>query len=208
MLIGINGEKGSGKSAAGNHLVVAHDFKPVAFADLVKHVAKDLFPSLTHAQCWGSLEDKERVDPAIGKAPRWIFQRVGTEVGREGDMGAFAQMGVPALSVRAALKFWGVTPGPTAWIDATLNGLGALDEEDNYVITDVRFPNEAEAVRARGGKVIRIERPDFATGELEDHPSETQVKHCVYDVLVVNDKHLGHLYDQVSGAYASFRKNA
>lgn len=206
MLIGLNGEKGSGKSAAGNHLIVAHNFRPVAFGDVLKHVARDLFPRLTHAQCWGSLEDKERVDPVLGKAPRWIFQRVGTEVGREGNMDAFVQMGVPALSVRAALRFWAVTPGPTAWIDATLVG---LDEEDaDYVITDVRFPNEADVIRARGGKVIRIERPGFATGEFQDHPSESEVKNCAYDALVVNDKHLGHLYDQISATYERLRSTS
>lgn len=39
----------------------------------------------------------------------------------------------------------------------------------NWIVTDVRFENEAQAIRDRGGKLIRLHR-DEDTG---DHPSET-----------------------------------
>jgi hypothetical protein len=34
----------------------------------------------------------------------------------------------------------------------------------------VRFPNEAEALRARGGVLVEVRRP--GVGPLSDHPSE------------------------------------
>ena len=42
-------------------------------------------------------------------------------------------------------------------------------EYPNWIITDVRFPNEAEAIKSRGGVLIRVER-NKDTGT---HPSET-----------------------------------
>lgn len=42
----------------------------------------------------------------------------------------------------------------------------------NWIITDVRFPNEAQAILARGGKLIRIERD---VCQKIDHPSETSL---------------------------------
>lgn len=41
----------------------------------------------------------------------------------------------------------------------------------NWIITDVRFPNEVKAIKDRGGIVIRIERPEI--GWTGDHESET-----------------------------------
>jgi hypothetical protein len=42
----------------------------------------------------------------------------------------------------------------------------------NWIITDVRFPNEAQAIVDRGGIMIRINRTDKSRINA-DHPSET-----------------------------------
>lgn len=63
------------------------------------------------------------------------------------------------------------------WVDATLRGYG-LNKwhygeliDANWVIPDVRFPNELDAIHSLGGKVIRISKP--GVGPLNDHQSET-----------------------------------
>lgn len=38
----------------------------------------------------------------------------------------------------------------------------------NWIITDCRFPNEAKAVKDRGGIVIRVNRPKFIIGKVYD----------------------------------------
>lgn len=44
--------------------------------------------------------------------------------------------------------------------------------EPNWIITDVRFPNEADAILAKGGLVIRVNRNSYEPKE-EEHRSET-----------------------------------
>lgn len=56
------------------------------------------------------------------------------------------------------------------WIRAAFRGV----ESKRVVIPDVRYPNEAEAIKARGGLVIRIDRPRrVLEGDLAKHASET-----------------------------------
>ena len=76
------------------------------------------------------------------------------------------------------------------------------------VVTDVRFPNEAAAIRRAGGAVVRVTRAGagagagLAAGRGERHASETALdgpagRACV-DFTVVNDGDLDALY----GAFA------
>ena len=192
-LLGLVGRKGSGKDTVGDYLVARHGFVRSAFADPVKWVARDLWPHLTVEQCWGPIELKEAVDAMLGVSPRWLLQRIGTEVGRNGDLATFAGLGVSPARMQEALDRHGVVPGPSAWVDALFRTLGAADT----VITDVRFPNEAEAVWAHNGCVLKLLRPDFDTGVGNDHPSEQEVDACTFDYLVRNDRDVPALHAKV-----------
>lgn len=76
-------------------------------------------------------EAKEKVVEDFGKSPREMMQTLGTEWGR-------------------------MLVSSDIWVTALMR---QLNEEDNYVIDDVRFTNEAAAIHARGGKVVRVVRP-------------------------------------------------
>ena len=191
IVFGITGKKGSGKDTAAWWLINECGFVRIAFADPVKRVAKQLFPHLTDEQCWGSIESKETIDPITGVTPRWIFQKVGTEIGREGQLDYFDGLGVRGYTVAAALNQFQVRPGLTAWIDAAFTG---LDPDGRYVLSDVRFPNEAEAVRTHGGTVWRIHRPGASTGKEENHASETEIDNIYADHDIYNDGTITDLY--------------
>lgn len=193
MIIGIVGRKGAGKDTIGERLVEQHGFKRVAFADPVKWIARSLFPTLTHEQCWGPIAVKEAFDPALGATPRQLLQLIGTEVGRQGQLDVLVPFGVPALHVIVALERFHVAPGPTAWIDALARN---LQLGVSHVVTDVRFPNEAEAVR-KYGLVVRVTRPGFDTGVRNDHASETEVDACAYDMEILNSGTLEDLHAKV-----------
>lgn len=79
-----------------------------------------------------------------GRTPRQAMQTLGTEWGR--------QLVAPDLWTRA-------------WARAA-NGLPLV------VADDVRFPNEAEAIRARGGIVIEITSPCAGSASGSSHASE------------------------------------
>lgn len=72
----------------------------------------------------------------------------------------------------------------------------------NWIITDVRFPNEARAIKARDGILIRIERDYVLRGGPEDpknqHPSETALDgYQDWDYIIQNDGTIKDLVEKV-----------
>lgn len=59
-----------------------------------------------------------------------------------------------------------------------------IKEFPNWIVTDVRFPNEAEAIKKAGGKIIRIERPGFKA--LNQHLSEISLDRWDFDYKIIN----------------------
>jgi hypothetical protein len=78
---------------------------------------------------------------------------------------------------------------PNVWVASLLN---KYDEDQNWVITDVRFPNEADAVREHGGVLIRINRDLENTS---DHTSETALDDYGFDLVIDNNGTLEELKD-------------
>ncbi len=56
----------------------------------------------------------------------------------------------------------------------------------NWIITDVRFPNEAQAIKDKGGIVVRIDRPDNPTSP-SNHSSEVALDNWDFDMNIVNE---------------------
>jgi len=63
-----------------------------------------------------------------------------------------------------------------------------------WIITDMRFPNEMEAVVARGGITIRVVRPGTSVGT---HPSEIALDDAKFDYEIINDGTIADLIDKV-----------
>ncbi len=62
------------------------------------------------------------------------------------------------------------------------------DTLPNWVITDCRFPNEAKAVKDKGGLVIRIDR--LGVGPVNGHVSETALDDYAFDYKICNGSDL------------------
>ena len=67
-------------------------------------------------------------------------------------------------------------------------------EYPNWIITDLRFPNEIEAIVERKGITIRVNRPGIS---LLDHPSETSLDNAEFDYTIVNDSTIEDLVIKV-----------
>lgn len=98
----------------------------------------------------------------FGRSPRQLLQTLGTDWGRE----------------RVSPEVW-VALAAERWCRAIAAGVPLV------VVPDVRFPNEAAAIRAAGGEVWLIHRPD--AGEVSAHSSESGLPLAAIDRLVVND---------------------
>lgn len=155
MLLGLVGFARAGKDSVANILVRDHGYTKMGFADGVRDMAKAIDPFVevrhpnradTHFARYSAVLQESGYEAAKANPDvRRLLQRIGTE------------------AVRSVL-------GPDVWVNRTLD---LSDGMRDVVISDVRFPNEANAIRAAGGIVVRIERPGY--GGTDPHPSEAQV---------------------------------
>lgn len=162
ILIALAGEKGSGKDTAAKALVEV-GFRNAKMAGGLKEMLRAylryrLAPeALIERMLEGDL--KETPSPYLnGRTPRHAMQTLGTEWGRE-------------------------RMSPTFWIDALRDHLGPVRRA---VITDVRFPNEADWAKAQGATVIGVERQQDRP-LADQHASETQIAGLRVDARLVND---------------------
>ncbi len=83
---------------------------------------------------------------------------------------------------------------PNIWINAVMSKYKA-DENPNWIITDVRFPNELLAIKERKGIIINVIRPNNPT--TDDHVSETALNKATFDHIIINDGTIMDLLDKV-----------
>lgn len=68
----------------------------------------------------------------------------------------------------------------------------------NWIITDLRFPNEAQAVEEVGGITIRVNRDNGTRAiDLNPHPSETSLDSAKFKYTIDNDSNIEDLIEKV-----------
>lgn len=165
-LIGITGYKRSGKDTAAEVMAAILGFQRIAFAGPLKDAVRAILRAqglddATIEECING-DLKEAPCPYLQhKSPRYAMQTLGTEWGRE-------------------------LLGGYIWVKAALNR--ASNSDVGTIITDVRFPNEADAVRVAGGVMVRVSRPETEP-DMGDtlHPSEAGIASIEADYVIRND---------------------
>ena len=171
MIVGLGHKARTGKDTVAAYLNQDHAFVRVAFADALKAACCTIF-GLTQKQANGA--DKEAIDPFWNTTPRDILQRVGTECLRRGF-------------------------GDDVWIKALERRVeGLVSQGVSVVVTDVRFPNEAEAIKKWGGVLVRVDRKVAPTIGGSSHASEVSlVNYSGWDAVLKNEGTLEELRDKV-----------
>lgn len=165
MIIGLVGKKQVGKDTVANYLVQHYGFLKHAFAAPLKDACKILF--LLEPRQMNDNRLKEKKDLRWGKSPREIMQLVGTDLFRD----------------HVDVNFW--VRHMEIWIDEHPN--------ENIVVSDVRFQNEANLIKKKGGILWSIERNTLLN---DDHKSETQ-KIDPVDNILFNNLGVTELYRQI-----------
>jgi hypothetical protein len=80
------------------------------------------------------------------------------------------------------------------WVNALM---ADYDDNSNWIITDTRFPNEAKAIKDKGGIIIRIDRPGVSP--INTHPSETGLDNWKFDYKIANLSDIFTLKETVRG---------
>lgn len=167
MIIGIGGYARTGKDTFAQFLVQNHGFKRIAFADLLKEVVYTLNPIVDPIIGFrvNDFVDDYGWDYAKENVPeiRRLLQRMGTEAGRE-------------------------LLGEDIWVDAAFRN---MEENENYCIPDMRFPNEAQRIIDNGGLTVRINREGI--GPVNNHWGEVALDDWRFDYVINNDGDLDFL---------------
>jgi len=183
MVIGLAGKKGSGKDTLANAMVDECGFTKVSFAGLLKESAAALFD----------------IDPAAWETykndPDVRIQLI------EGNRdSAVSDLVISDYSAREFLQRYGTEAhrdvfGQDFWVDQFWKSVaGVLLRDEDIVVPDVRFDNEAIAISCGGGVVWEIVRD---SDDEDDHPSEQGINHFFVDGTLMND---GTLEDLVGSA--------
>ena len=89
------------------------------------------------------------------------------------------------------------TFGPDVWVNRLISRVrDRQDKGINTVVSDLRFPNEVEAIKKAGGLTIRVVRPT-QENSTDPHPSETHVANLDVDLEIANDSTIEELGQKV-----------
>jgi len=119
---------------------------------------------------------KEEIHPLFGISPREMMQTLGTEWGRD-------------------------RISKTVWLDSLIHRL----KNRRTVISDIRFDNEAEAIRKLGGTIIHLCRK--GNEDTDDHASEAGIKVLEEDIYLPNNGTLVELYRNTADIIIELEKN-
>lgn len=163
MIVGLTGYAQSGKDTLANILVEEYGYTRVAFADKIREFLYE-------------------VNPMVGCSPSGYLKDLVNLVGWD------AAKQEP--QVRRLLQDLGVGArkvfGEGFWVHQAMKTM--LDDprpDMNYVITDVRFLNEADMIRANKGQIWRVKRNGVSA--VNSHVSESEMDGYNVDQIFTNN---------------------
>jgi hypothetical protein len=160
----------SGKSTVAR-MLTSRGFEQHSLADPIKNMVfsllRDLDIEASRAYDYITTNKSEVIEE-LGVNPRHILRTLGTEWGRD------------CIHPQIWLKAWEARSSKC----------------ERVVVDDVRFVNEAELIKSKGGQLWRIVRPG-----VEDpdgfHASEGGLEGWEFDGIIYNDKTFGELSQEV-----------
>lgn len=176
-IIGITGAARAGKGTVAAHLV-AQGYVERSFGNPIRRFIAEELLGVTVAELDAIKEQPQA--KLGGKTPRFAMQTFGTEWGRD-------------------------TISKTLWVSLCMEKVGIdIAMHRSVVISDVRLDNEAAAIIARGGHVIKIVRPGVRIAE-SGHKSEQGIDSKFITATIVNYGSVADLLKRVDFATASFK---
>lgn len=189
MIIGISGKAGSGKDTAAKMLEVLYANPDISYEDFANKRYKN-FADIQIVHFADSLKETAQVLFRIGE---W---ETNTQEGKKTTIDWIGK------TVRELLQGIGQGLRDAIDFDLWVKILFANTEDwSNYIITDVRYPNEIKAIKERNGILLRIDRKGAGAG---NHSSEIALDdYKEWDVHIENNGSIEDLFE----AMKIFTKN-
>jgi hypothetical protein len=177
-IIALTGKKQAGKDTAASVLVADYGFRRLAFADRLRELALERNPLL-------STEGGGSIRLSL------LVEMFGWEEAKK------------VSSVRLYLQDFGQhikeEIDDAYWSNYVFARVDA-EPNVNWVLTDTRFPVEIRDSQARGGYIVRVDRPGLPDDDL--HPSEWAWRDTTPDYVLLNDGDRESFQQRVAGMMA------
>lgn len=199
MIVGINGYSGSGKDTIGKLIQIITCKKIPDGYDLEELIA---FYHVQH-EWWLEEESGWEIKKWAGKLKTIASMLTGIPVQKfedqefkKTDLGPEWNMTVRDFLQKLGTEGLRTGLHENTWVNALMAdyqplGYDPLTEGEiypNWIITDTRFPNEAQAIKDAGGIIIRVDRPGVSA--INAHPSETGLDNWDFDHKIMNGSDL------------------
>jgi hypothetical protein len=171
-IIAICGRRRTGKDVIADYICNKYQYSNVKFAQPLKDAIKVLF---------GFSEDqiekyKDKDDDFWKTSPRKVMQFIGTEI---------MQYEIQRLIPHTNRHFF-------------VNSLLKRHNNQNIVISDMRFLHEYNEIKKKGALVIKVIRPfSEKDNNIDFHSSEKEVDEITTDYTIINDGDINTLYKKI-----------
>lgn len=188
MIIAVTGRKQHGKNTVCD-VLAEHGFTVIGFADTLKALSYVVDPIIGISRHGDPIYLAEAVDELGWEYVKENYPEARRFLQRMGTEGARKHL------------------GDSVWIDSWAKKVAAL--HGDIAVSDLRFANEAAAVRAHGGLVWKVVRPSRVTATVADqHSSETELECISTDHIFLNDGTVADLAAKVEQALCRAQHSA
>lgn len=202
--VGTRRVAGVGKDTVAKRLLDKHSFVSLAWADPMKRFCREIF-EFSDAQLWGESDQRTLPDyrfmreppsatgtmrqyehgvvkrdevPATYLTPRFALQTLGNDWGRTCYKNVWIDYGIRVIQ---RLQSGGYTYDPKEGLRPCifLEDDPMARPKTRVVVSDLRYYNEAEAIKLAGGKLVRVKRlltSTFSAEQMDNaHGSEVEL---------------------------------
>ena len=181
MIIGISGKAGSGKDTAAKMLEVLYANPDISYEDFANKRYKN-FADIQIVHFADSLKETAQVLFRIGECETNTQEVKKTTINWIDKTVRELLQGI-GQGLRDAID-------PNLWVKILFAN---TEDWSNYIIADVRYPNEVYAIKKRNGVLIRIDRKGAGAG---NHSSETALdNYKEWDVHIENNGSIEDLFE-------------
>ena len=200
LVIGVSGKMQHGKDTVGEHLIAKYGFRRLSFGDKVKEVCMNYDNSTPELrEHWNKkvarevLDDESRadeVDASMQRVCPGVWKKLTYEE---------CYVTKPA-SARIVMQQFATNEmrrlDPDCWVRCAMQQC-QQEKGSRWVITDMRFKNEAYWIEAvDNSQLWRVRRP-IPDAPGAEHTSEVELDDYPFEVFVDNDSTIEALYKKV-----------
>lgn len=210
-IYGLTGRAGAGKDTAADFLVPLH-FRKLAFADSLRaelSLALDVPISVFTDR---ATKESPHEDLTLEKLPLHVWPAIAlarTDESLDSNGGISLAWLAQPRSPRQMMQWWGTEyrrrEDPDYWVKSMKKKIDYHMQggERRFVVTDVRFANEAAFVRSIGGEIWQLARPVTEAAPEGQHVSAVTGDDFEPEVVIPNDRDIAALCSQVLAEYVT-----